>query len=100
METSLSYTDRNTAYFSSDETRWINAIRKMAAEKPDEVEIIKEAAENDGCIYAKLPVSYFKLAPKRERNLTEEQRAASRERAIKMLEANKRSREERDAVEH
>lgn len=83
METSLNYTD-GTAYFSSDEKKWHTRIRKLAAEHPDEVTIIRQPENNDGCIYAKLPSNWFKLQPKRTRELTDEQRAEYRARMAKL----------------
>lgn len=60
------------AYFSSDELRWINKIHKLKDTHPDDVEILKEPEDNDGCIYCKLPVSWLKIQP--PRNLTDEER--------------------------
>lgn len=65
METSLSYTDK-TAWISSDERKWISRIRKLQEEHPDDVVILAEPENNDGCIYAKLPASWFKLNPPRQ----------------------------------
>lgn len=64
METCFNYTDK-TAYVSSDEKKWINKVRKLAEQRPDEVEIICQPEENDGCIYAKLPAQWLKINPKR-----------------------------------
>lgn len=65
-------------YFSSDEVRWINRIHKLKEEHPDEVEILKEPEDNDGCIYCKIPTKWMKLQP--PKNLSEELREAARER--------------------
>ena len=62
METCFNYT-QETAFFSSDERKWHTKIRKLAAERPDEVTIIKQPEDNDGCIYAKLPASWIKIVP-------------------------------------
>ena len=78
METCFNYVDKDTAFFSSDERRWINKIHKLKKLRPQEVEILAEPENNDGCIYCKLPVRYFKLQPRRE--YTEEERAAMSER--------------------
>lgn len=74
METSASYTDKTALWFSSDERRWINRIRMLNKKYPDQVIIVKEPEENDGCIYAKLPVDWMKINPKRASNVSEEQR--------------------------
>lgn len=70
METCFNYIyekGRNDgiAYFSSDEQRWITKIHKLKASHPDDVEIIREPEDNDGCIYCKLPQKWLKVsAPK------------------------------------
>lgn len=79
METTISYTDK-TAYMSSDERKWIIKLRKLKATHPEEVSIIKEPEENDGCIYVKLPASWMKINPKRKVDMTEEQKDVLRER--------------------
>ena len=83
MDTSLSYTDRETAYFSSDEPKWIRKIRALAQEHPGEVQIEYEPETNDGCICAKIPVSWFKISPPKKRNLSDEQRKEIAERLRK-----------------
>lgn len=83
MDTCFNYTGE-MAFFSSDERRWITKIRKLAEQNPDEVTIIRQPEENDGCIYAKLPSSYLKIQPKIKRQLTDEQILACRERMGKL----------------
>jgi hypothetical protein len=83
MDTSLSYTDRDFAYFSSDEPKWIRKIRVLKQEYPDSVSIEYEPETNDGCICAKVPVSWFRINPPKKRNLTEEQRREIAERLRK-----------------
>ena len=85
METAFSYTDSETAYFSSDERKWIGRVRKLKEKHPDDIEIIAEPEDNDGCIYCKVPVKLFDLRY-RGRNLSEEQRQASAERMRKLRE--------------
>ena len=79
METCFNYTG-DVAFFSSDERRWINKIHKLKKSRPDEIEIVKEPEDNDGCIYCKLPYHYLKLQPKRE--MSEENRRAAAERLM------------------
>lgn len=74
METSISYTDQ-TAFFSSDERKWINRIHKLKQLCPEQVTIIREPEENGGCIYCKVPASWVKIAPKKSINMSEEQKA-------------------------
>ena len=64
------------ATFCSSETKWINKIRKLAEEYPDEVEIQVQPEDNQGMILAHVPKSWFKLNPPRKSNMTEEQREA------------------------
>lgn len=80
MDTSISYTDRETAYFSSDESKWIRKIRNFKAQYPDQVTIEYEPERNDGCICAKIPTEWVKLTPKRAVKMTDEQRQAAIER--------------------
>lgn len=80
METCFNYVyekgDPKIAFFSSDERKWITKIRKLKDKHPDQVTILKEPEENDGCIYCKLPMSALKLQINTStgRKMTEEQR--------------------------
>lgn len=80
METVFEYCDRDNAYFSSDERKWITRIRKLAEQHPDEVTILNQPETNDGCIYARLPVEYLKISPKRRVDVSDEQRLIRAER--------------------
>ena len=86
METCFNYcyergNNDGVGWFSSDELRFINRVHELAEQHPDEVTIIKEPEENFGCIYCKVPQTWLKIIPPRSLNLTDEQRAAMRERA-------------------
>lgn len=76
METNFSYTERSFAFFSSDERRWINKVHKLKEKYPDQITILAEPENNDGCIYCKLPIEWLKLQPKKKCYLTDEQRSA------------------------
>lgn len=65
--------------------KWINKIKKLHKNNPDDVEIIAENV--DGSICAKLPISFLKISPPRQ--VTEEQRQLASERFKKMHEENK-----------
>jgi len=85
METCLNYCfERNRndyiAYFSSDEQRWINRIRKLQKQHPGEITILAEPGENDGCIYCSIPQSWFKIQPPIKRELSEDELNAIKER--------------------
>lgn len=75
METCLNYTNAKEMYFSSDERKWITKIRKLKEKNPDEVEILAEPEENNGCIYVRLPVNYLRLQPKLRREISDEERS-------------------------
>lgn len=78
METCFNYCNTDTAYFSSDERRWINKVHKLKNQYPELVTILAEPKDNNGCIYAKMPIRFFRLqcpAPKRG-PMTEEEKKA------------------------
>ena len=83
METCFNYTDKERGFFSSDERRFITKIRKLKEKYPDQVKIIKEPENNDGCIYCEIPSYWLKIHPKRE--ISEEKRAEMSERAKKLF---------------
>lgn len=66
METCFNYVDKDLGYFSSDERRFITKIRKLKQKFPEQVQIIAEPENNDGCIYCSLPSTWLKVVPKRE----------------------------------
>ncbi len=86
METCFNYCDDKQAFFSSDERKWITRIRKLQAQNPDEVIILRQPETNDGCIYAKLPASYLKVQPKKKMVMTEERK----EQLMKQLEKTRK----------
>lgn len=86
METCFTYIDKEDAFFSSDERKWITRIRKLAEKFPDKVTILKQPEENDGCIYARLPQNWMKIAPKRVGTLTDDQILILRNRLAKANE--------------
>lgn len=87
METSFSYTDRETGYISSDERRYVNKIHRLKVQYPDEVRIIAEPEENDGCIYAEVPSAWFTIRVPKKRVLTDEERQEMSER-MKQIRRN------------
>ena len=76
----FNYCDPKTAFFSSDERKGINKIHKLKEKYPDEITIIAEPKDNDGCIYCRLPVAWLRVQPKIKREMSEEQKAAFVER--------------------
>lgn len=65
IETCINYCEPTFAYISSNEGRWISRIRKLQAERPGEVTIIRQPENNDGFIYAKFPYRWAKVSPPR-----------------------------------
>lgn len=66
-------------------SKWINKVKKLKEEYPDDIKII---AENpDGSICAKLPIKFLKISAPRK--VSEEQRQAASERFRKLRENNK-----------
>lgn len=88
MDTCINYCEDNGwAFMSSDERRWINRIRYLAKNHPDECLILKQPEDNGGFIYSKFPQKWMRVNPPKQLNLTSEQRAQRRE----MLEQIRRS---------
>jgi hypothetical protein len=75
METCINYCTTECAYVSSDERHWVSRIRKLAEQNPEQVRIIRQPEQNDGCIYATVPVKWVRITPPRKLELTDEQRA-------------------------
>lgn len=80
METCFNYTEKEHGYFSSDEKRFVNKVHRLKEQYPEQVRIIAEPEENDGCIYCELPVEWFTIRVPKKRVLTEEQKQILSER--------------------
>lgn len=86
METSYTYTDDGKCWFSSDERKTITRIRKLKEAHPDEVTILKQPEENDGCIYGICPKEWVKLAVPTKLDLSDEEKAKRGEKLKKARE--------------
>ena len=86
METCIEYCEPGWAWMSTDERRWINKLRKLAHDRPDECVIVKQPEENGGFIYAKIPQKWVRVNPPKVVNLTDEQKT---ERAAALLRARR-----------
>jgi hypothetical protein len=84
LETCFNNCDKDSAFFSSDEQRWINKIRKLLEEHPDEMRLIASPETNDGCIYVELPARWLKIKPPTKRELSEEEKDVLRERLARL----------------
>ena len=65
--------------------KWINKVKKLKEEHPDDVKILAE--NEDGSICARLPIKYLKISAPRK--VSDEQRQAASERFKKLREENK-----------
>lgn len=74
METTIEYTDKKTAWVSTDEVAVRNRLLRYAEEYPDDVNIIKSPNENWGCLYMTVPVSWIKIKPPKK--ISDERKAA------------------------
>lgn len=91
VETSFGYCEvgDDKGFFSSNERKWVNHMRKLAANYPNKCKIIEQPEDNDGYIYCKLPTSWLYVRPPVKREMTKEQRVLAAERLRKAREANK-----------
>ena len=89
METCCEYTDDKIMWVSSDQQKIINRVRKLREQYPQDVVIICEPQDNDGCIYARMPADWLKISPPLTRTMTDEQRQAASERMKRMNKAQK-----------
>lgn len=88
IETCFNYCSREAGFFSSNEQRWINKTRKLAKERPDEVTILAEPEDNDGTIYARMPVNYFRIQAPVIKEYSEEEKEYLRNRLREWRENN------------
>ena len=84
----------HTATVTFSQNRFISKIKALAEKFPNDVKI--EHENSDGSIIAHLPVTFIKIG-KKECNLTEEQKQASRER-LKKYHASKNGSVENDEL--
>ena len=64
--------------FFSSEQKWLNVIKRLREQYPDDVEI--RHVNDDGSLIARIPASWVKLKPKKKVNMSAEQIAASKAR--------------------
>ena len=74
------------AYIILSEPKQINRVYRLQ-EKSDQVEILKRPEENDGYLYAKIPVAFIRLfAPPKQ---SEAKREAARLQMARLKDANR-----------
>lgn len=89
-ETVFEYSgDFKHATITSNEQKWVNKIKKLKEQRPDEVEIICLPEDNEGYLLAHVPKTWMKLSPPRTVNYTEEQKEALRERMANARKSTK-----------
>lgn len=88
METSFNYCGEK-GFFSSDERKFINRVRRLKEKYPEQVRVIAEPENNNGCIYAELPREWLRIQPPKKVELTDEKRKELSDR-MKRLKADGR----------
>ena len=79
-ETSIEYLSCNDhATLYSSEAKWIRKIKQLKLEYPNDITIKNEDSES---IVVHIPKSWLKVTPPRKMTLTDEQRAAAKERML------------------
>jgi len=73
--------DEDIASVTFSQRRYITQIRKLAAKHPDQVEILAE--NEDGSIFAHVPVSWVKVRPPKEVKLSDFDRMELRSRFLR-----------------
>ena len=81
------YRDSDTATVYFTKRKYINRIEKLKKEHPDEV-VIQNETKSD--TLAKVPLSWIRVMPPRQVNLTDEQREELRVRLKQMREKQKK----------
>ena len=76
----------SVATVTFSQAKYSNRIRTLAARFPDQVNIVADGEQNNGYLYARIPVSWIKINP--PKNMTDEQRDALREHAKAMQKSN------------
>lgn len=94
METCINYCEPGFAYMSSDERRWVNRLRKLAKEHPDECFVIKQPEDNGGFIYAKFPQKWARVNPPKRIPMSDEERARRYEILLQSRNSGTKERED------
>ena len=87
METCLNWTDGDNAYLSTDDPGVRSALLRQAEKQPEAITILARPEQNDGCLYAKVPVKFArralkKLIPNKREPMSAERRAEVAERLL------------------
>jgi len=103
-ECNINWVDRDdTVSVTLYQTKYINQVKKLAEEHPDEVKIVAGGRDgsNDGYFVADMPKKYCHVSfyETKRKEMTEEQKAATRERLAKAREAKKKAAEAEEVKE-
>ena len=91
-ETSIEYLSCNDhATLYSSEAKWMRKIKQLKSDYPDSVQIINSTSES---MVVHIPKSWLKVTPPRKMTLTDEQRAAAKERMLVARKNKKGSKNE------
>jgi hypothetical protein len=74
-----------TGTFYTAQRKWINKVHKWKEEFPSDVDV--RHINEDGSVVVHLPVTWFRIVPKKPRNMSQEQRDALSQR-MKNLQKN------------
>lgn len=72
MDTCYNTCEPGKGWFSSDEKKWINRMRKLKEKFPDLIEILHEPETNDGCIVCTIPSDWMKISAPKSLTMSEE----------------------------
>ena len=86
METCIDYCEPTWAFMSSDERRWVNRLKNLNKDYPDECIIIRQPETNEGVIYAKFPIKWVRVKPPKQIYMTDEEK---RKRAEILLQSKR-----------
>lgn len=93
-ETAFNYiAGEKTGTFYTGERKWINRLKKLAEENPEQVKVLHE--NDDGSILVEAPVRGFRYSLPKPRVMSEEQKQAASERFKKMWEDKRRTEEQK-----
>ena len=78
------YKGSKTCTVSFTSQKYINKIKKLYKKSPDAFEVFE--INDDGSLYARIPLSWLKISMPRTKEMTEEQRESAAERFRKYRE--------------
>lgn len=82
-ENAIEFLDgQKTAAVTLHDRRLRNRILKLAEERPDEVAVICRPEENNGFLFAHIPVKWLRIQPPKQ--MSEEQRERAKERLARV----------------